>query len=159
MPEVRRPRGGSRVLGRRPTAADRLTAGRPGRSGRSGKALALVGRIEAGLKVGIVDEIARDLAIPAASVRKLAKISSSTFSRRQKAGHLSAEESDRVYRLRSIVDKTTEFFEGDKPAARHWLSRPAVALDGVRPIDLLVNEAGVRAVDALLGRLDYGVFT
>ena len=119
----------------------------------------MVGRIESGLKVVVVDEIATDLALPALAVRRLAKISSSTFNRRQKKGFLSAEESDRIFRLRSIVDKATAFFEGNKAAARDWLNRPAPALGGIRPIDMLINEAGVREVEALLGRLEYGVFT
>ena len=119
----------------------------------------MVGRIESGLPVGIVEQVARDLGLPAAAVRRLAKISSSTFSRRQKLGHLSAEESDRIFRLREIVGRTTDFFEGDKPAARVWLNRPAPALGGLPPLALLVNEAGVRQVEALLGRLEYGVFT
>lgn len=126
---------------------------------RRGKPIDAVGRIESGLKVAVVDQLARHLQVPAAAVRKLAKISGSTFNRRQKAGILSPEESDRIFRLRLIVDKTTAFFEGDKAAARHWLNRPAVALDGLCPIELLVNEAGVREVEALLGRLEYGVFT
>ncbi len=119
----------------------------------------MVGRIESGLDVVVLDRIASDLMLPAAAVRKLAKISSSTFSRRQKAGRLSSEESDRAFRLQSIVDKATAFFEGNKAAARGWLNRPAAALDGLRPLELLVNEAGVREVESLLGRLEYGVFT
>lgn len=127
--------------------------------GWAGTLAGMVGRIESGLPVGIVDQVARDLHLPTASVRRLAKISTSTFSRRQRVGRLSAEESDRIFRLRAIVGKTTDFFEGDKPAARQWLNRPAPALGGVPPLALLVNEAGVRQVEALLGRLEYGVFT
>ena len=83
---------------------------------------ALVRRIETGLDVVVVvvDELARDLELPALAVRKLAKISSSTFNRRQKAGVLSAEESDRVYRLRLILEAT-----GGSPGVRRpsWRCR------------------------------------
>jgi putative toxin-antitoxin system antitoxin component (TIGR02293 family) len=141
------------------TGAVRSQSARRLFGGRTGGSFNLVEQIESGLKVGVVDQVARDLRVPAATVRKLAKISSSTFSRRQKTGFLSSEESDRIFRLRSAIERTTGFFEGNKAAARQWLKQPAVALDGVRPIEMLVNEAGVRAVEALLSRLEYGVFT
>ena len=144
-------------IARSPTVT-KIAKATPGRH-RPGRPADMVGRIEAGLKVAVVDQLAADLGLPAAAVRRLAKISPSTFSRRQKAGVLSPEESDRVFRLRLILDKTTAFFEGNQAAARQWLNRPAAALDGLRPLDLLVNEAGVREVEALLGRLEYGVFT
>jgi putative toxin-antitoxin system antitoxin component (TIGR02293 family) len=123
------------------------------------KKFEMVGLIESGLSAAFLDNIADDLDLPAVAVRRLAKISSSTLNRRKTAGRLSAQESDRAFRLRSIVDKTTDFFEGNKAAARAWLNRPAPALGGVRPIALLINEAGIREVESLLGRLDYGVFT
>jgi putative toxin-antitoxin system antitoxin component (TIGR02293 family) len=125
----------------------------------AGKQFKAVSAIESGLKVATVDEIAGELNLPALAIREIARISPSTFSRRQKSGVLSPEESDRVYRLRSVIEKATEFFEGNKNAARKWLNTPAPALGGVRPISMLVNDAGVREVESLLGRLEYGVFT
>jgi putative toxin-antitoxin system antitoxin component (TIGR02293 family) len=125
----------------------------------AGSTFEAIHQIESGLKVAVVDEIASELELPAVAIRQLARISSSTFSRRQNTGVLSSEESDRIYRIRSVIAKATGFFEGNKAAARQWLSTPAPALGGVRPISLLVNDAGVREVEALLGRLEYGVFT
>ena len=144
-----------------PVPRDRIRPGRPKAAEwtAAGKQLSEIGRIEAGLKVGVIGAIASELGIPVGMICRLVKISSSTFNRRQRTGVLSAEESDRVFRLRLIFEKTKAFFEGNKVAARQWLTRPAPAFHGFRPVDLLVNEAGVREVESLLNRLDYGVFS
>src|SRR5438067_1157876 len=43
--------------------------------------------------------------------------------------------------------------------AEDWLKRPAMALDQRRPIELLATPAGIRLVEDLLGRIEYGVYT
>jgi putative toxin-antitoxin system antitoxin component (TIGR02293 family) len=48
---------------------------------------------------------------------------------------------------------------GTDELATHWLTRPAIALDGRRPIDLLATEAGIKAVKDLLTRMEYGVYS
>lgn len=125
----------------------------------AGRKFQAVQSIESGLNVKVVDALAAKLELPAMAIRTLARISPSTFARRQRTGVLSPEESDRVYRLQSVVQKATDFYEGNIEAARRWLCAPAPALDGVRPISILGNEAGVREVESLLSRLENGVFS
>lgn len=43
--------------------------------------------------------------------------------------------------------------------AEHWLTHPALALGGQKPIDLLSTAAGIETVKALLTRMEYGVYT
>jgi putative toxin-antitoxin system antitoxin component (TIGR02293 family) len=114
--------------------------------------------IEEGLPVGLIAEISNQLGVPEDLILNLAKISSTSDSRRKLQGRFTAEESDRLFRLGRIGERTIEFFAGDREAAHRWLERPESAFGGSRPIDLLVNDAGVQEVDALLGRLDHGVF-
>ena len=52
----------------------------------------------------------------------------------------------------------TEGF-GSREEAPDWLQRPALALDGRRPIDLLRTPTGAEAVGDHLTRLEYGVYT
>ncbi|HEX8323486.1 MAG TPA: antitoxin Xre/MbcA/ParS toxin-binding domain-containing protein [Tepidisphaeraceae bacterium] len=115
--------------------------------------------IENGLATAFVDYVADLIDVPQSTVLSLTRISTSSFARRKTSGLLSSEESDRVYRLKLIADKTLDFFEDNHEAAGRWLKTPAPALRGFKPLDLLVNEAGVREVEALLGRLEHGVFT
>ena len=57
-----------------------------------------------------------------------------------------------------ILDLTRRVF-GRQDDAEDWLQRPAMALDWRRPIDLLDTSAGIEAVQTLLGRLLYDVYT
>ena len=47
---------------------------------------------------------------------------------------------------------------GDRHAAERWLARPALGLDGARPIDLLCTLQGAELVTEFLGRLEHGVY-
>ena len=58
-----------------------------------------------------------------------------------------------------VSDKALKLFEGDAWAAERWLSSPKVALDGAVPYELVRTEAGAREVEALIGRLEHGVFS
>lgn len=48
---------------------------------------------------------------------------------------------------------------GSPTLADRWLQRPAIALDGRRPADLLATEQGAQSVRELLMRIEYGVYT
>lgn len=43
--------------------------------------------------------------------------------------------------------------------AMSWLRRPQPRLGGEVPLDLLVTQAGADEVEALLRRIDYGVYS
>ena len=49
-------------------------------------------------------------------------------------------------------------FGGEADAAC-WFERPAVALNHLRPVDLIGTDVGRELVMAVLGRIDYGVYT
>jgi putative toxin-antitoxin system antitoxin component (TIGR02293 family) len=95
------------------------------------------------------------------TVLKLAIGVSLRTSQRMKAAPgrpLSPEQSGRAWKFAEILAKATEVL-GSQEEAEHWLERPAIALDQRRPIDLLATPAGVRLVEDLLGRIEYGVYT
>lgn len=57
-----------------------------------------------------------------------------------------------------VLTRAAEVF-GSRQAAADWLTRPAMALDRRRPVDLLGTAAGKEQVGLLLIRLQYGVYT
>ena len=66
-----------------------------------------------------------------------------------------------------LASKTWQFAEtlaqasvvfGGRDAAERWMARPAMGLDGARPIDLLRTLQGAELVTEFLGRLEYGVY-
>jgi len=57
-----------------------------------------------------------------------------------------------------ILAKATEAF-GDQAEAGSWLTKPAIALDGRRPADLVSSLAGAEMVEQPPARLEHGAYT
>jgi len=76
--------------------------------------------------------------------------------RRQKT--FTPTESDRLYRLARIFALATEALGSDEKAKR-WLTKENRALGGNTPLSLLDTEIGARQVEAVLGRIEHGVFS
>jgi putative toxin-antitoxin system antitoxin component (TIGR02293 family) len=100
-------------------------------------------------------EVRRDPALEAAL-----GVSMRTIQRRTAAPAkpLSQEQSGKLFKFAEIVAKASDVL-GSEEEAKAWLSRPAMGLNQKRPIDLLATPAGVELVEALLTRLEYGVYT
>lgn len=81
-----------------------------------------------------------------------------TLSRRRKAGHLSREESERLYRFVRLLERATDVLE-DAAYAKTWLDTPSDAFGGKTPLETAKTEPGAQAVHALLTRAEYGVFS
>lgn len=71
---------------------------------------------------------------------------------------LSAAESDNLARLARLVVRADEVF-GDHDKARRWLGTANRALGGRRPLSMLDNDVGALAVERVLGRIQYGVYS
>ena len=65
---------------------------------------------------------------------------------------------DRLVRSARLFAIATDVFE-EAPAAARWLKAPQRALGGAIPLDLAQTDVGARAVEALLGRMEHGVYT
>ena len=58
-----------------------------------------------------------------------------------------------------VFGKAQKLFEGDAWATERWLSSPRRALGGATPLERARTEDGAREVEALIGRLEHGVFS
>jgi putative toxin-antitoxin system antitoxin component (TIGR02293 family) len=67
-------------------------------------------------------------------------------------------ESDRLVRYARLFARASEAL-GGHAGARSWLVEPARAFHGECPLDYADTEIGAREVEALLGRLEHGVFS
>lgn len=65
---------------------------------------------------------------------------------------------DRLVRSARLYAIASEVLE-DAAAAAQWLKTPQRALAGAVPLELAQTDVGSRAVEALLGRMEHGVFT
>lgn len=95
-----------------------------------------------------------------ATFARVLGISTRTFQRLRDTPtkKLDAALGGRLWRFAEIVAKASEIL-GSQDAAEAWMDTPAMALDQRRPIDLMATTAGAALVEALLDRLDYGVYT
>ena len=71
--------------------------------------------------------------------------------------HQDELESDRVARTAGIAALVQRVF-GDVDAAREWLLTPNPALEGQAPLRLLRTGSGAQLVEAVLLRIEYGVY-
>ena len=117
----------------------------------------LIEAVNSGLPCAMLPRLATWLDIPLAAGRQCVGISPSTWRRRVQAGCLSGQESDRLYRFVSVLERVIGLFEGDKAAAFAWLQRPQRGLANHTAIDLLATSAGTGAIHELIGRLEHGV--
>ena len=82
-----------------------------------------------------------------------------TLTRRlSKGSRLTPAESDRTVRLARVFAGAVEMI-GDQAKAAEWLQTPNRALGGKRPLDQLDTDIGARAVEDILGRIAYGVYS
>ena len=78
-----------------------------------------------------------------------------TAGRREKAGRLSAEESERVARLLRILELAEETF-GEGAAVEQWLRTPKPFLAGASPLQAIRTETGGRILEEELIALQHG---
>ena len=64
---------------------------------------------------------------------------------------------DQPNRLEALTVRLTEML-GDETLARRWLHLPREGLGGETPAELARTEAGTLEVEALLARVEHGVF-
>jgi putative toxin-antitoxin system antitoxin component (TIGR02293 family) len=116
-------------------------------------------RILEGLEFEAVERIKARASLTDAEVAQLLGVGPATLRRARAAGgRLDAPTGDRLFRLAKIIALTEQVLEGSGNAMS-WLRRPQPGLDGRVPLELLVTQAGADEVEALLGRIDYGVIT
>ena len=115
--------------------------------------------IEAGLRESELTDLQASLDLPSERLFSLVGLSKATFHRKKTAGtNLNSLVSERVLRFARLLSKAITVF-GRKDEANKWLNSPQFGLGGEVPLDFAKSEVGVREVENLLGRIEYGVYT
>jgi len=126
---------------------------------KSNSVVGMVKALERGLPCQALERFRKESGLPTAIISKILRIPPRTWSRRKASGRLTNPESERLLRLVGIYEKAVDLFEGDANLARTWLSSPNRALSRLAPLTLAETELGARAVEDLIGRLEYGVYS
>jgi putative toxin-antitoxin system antitoxin component (TIGR02293 family) len=75
--------------------------------------------------------------------------------RKAKRQPLTVEESDRVVRLARIQSMAEDVF-ADAEKANRWLREKLGILDGLAPLEVAQTDSGVRVVEQILAKIDWG---
>lgn len=104
-----------------------------------------------------VVRLAEKLAVDEGVVLEVSNITARTFHRRQSQDQpLSALEADRVLRIARVASEAERVFRSEEKS-RRWLTTHNIVLSA-QPLQLLATDAGARAVEAELVRIDWGDF-
>jgi len=118
----------------------------------------LISRVRDGLPMAEFHSAREMLGLNEERLAALLGMSRATLHRRKKSGHLDRMESDRLVRYARLFSRAGAALGGPE-GARSWLTAPAVAFHGEWPLDYADTEIGAREVEALLGRIEHGVFS
>ncbi len=130
----------------------------PGTVLREPEAAYVIDHVRIGLPMEEFHAMRGELGLTEERLAELLGMSRATLHRRKKAGHLDRSESDRLVRYARLFTRASVVL-GGAPGARSWLAAPAVAFRGEAPLDFADTEVGAREVEALLGRIEHGVFS
>jgi putative toxin-antitoxin system antitoxin component (TIGR02293 family) len=125
---------------------------------REPEAPSLINRVRDGLPMAEFHAAREMLGVSEERLAALLGMSRATLHRRKKSGHLDRAESDRLVRYARLFSRAIAAL-GGVAGARSWLVAPARAFHGECPLDFADTEIGAREVEALLGRLEHGVFS
>jgi putative toxin-antitoxin system antitoxin component (TIGR02293 family) len=118
----------------------------------------LVSAVREGIPAARFDALKELLGVSTERLTEVVGISPSTLSRRRKRGRFDKDESERILRVARIALRAADVLGGPENA-RKWLTEPARALGGERPLAFADTEPGAREVERLLIRLEHGVYS
>lgn len=121
--------------------------------------ISLIKEIRAGLRIGIVNDLARLLGLPIQRVMRAMAISARTLARRKRARRLHKEESELLVRIVLMLRAALRLFSGDMARAALWISTANPVLANAAPLDLADTAPGYEAVRDLIGRIEHGVYS
>jgi len=119
---------------------------------------AILAAVREGFPYSSITRLARSAGMPEDAVLDLVGISPRTAARRRNQKRLTAEESDRLYRVSRIIAFAASVL-GEMDKARTWLERPNRALGGQAPLSMLDTDLGAREIEEVLTRLAHGIFS
>lgn len=117
-------------------------------------------RIDSGFSTTTIGHLARELGVPDNRMLIFTNIPESTYhDRKRHKKPLSAEASSRVYRIAKAAEAAEAYFEGDKDAARRWLTSPKIAIGGKAPLEFARTPEGSDYIIKLLTRMEHGIIS
>lgn len=119
--------------------------------------MAMVGLVREGVPWNVYRDVVTELGLTDQTAAGALRIPPRTLNRR-KGGRLDPQEGERLMRLVRLVAQATDVL-GARDKALRWMEAPNRALAGATPMSLLDTDIGTQAAEAVLTRIEYGVFS
>ena len=119
---------------------------------KSGR-LQTINAIKKGVAYSTFETLREEIGVSKETLSKTVSITLRTLHRRKQEGKFRSDETERVYRIARLFDKTLALFDGDLFQARHWLNTPKKALKGKTPMEFSDTELGTQEIIDLIGRV------
>jgi len=110
-----------------------------------------------GLPYTALEALSLSLGVAPAALGNVLLMSERTRQRRRGAD-LSGPESDRLVRIARVASHALRVF-GTRAKVQRWLQGPCAALGGDVPLTMLDTDLGAADVNAVLLRIEHGVFS
>lgn len=120
--------------------------------------VALHRAIKKGLPFAAFKKLQAESGIPGNRLIEIIQIPARTLERRRHEGRFHPNESERILRLERLVELALRVFDGDRNAAKAWLTQPNLALGNETPTELASTEIGAREVEYALLGIEAGVY-
>jgi len=112
--------------------------------------------VRAGAPRAAFDRLRAALGVTSEELADVLGIPTRTLARR--TDRFKPDESERLIRVAGVVHKALDVLE-DSAATRRWMTKPKTALGGLTPLRCCDTDLGAREVEALLTRIEHGVFS
>jgi putative toxin-antitoxin system antitoxin component (TIGR02293 family) len=124
-------------------------------------ALPQAGAIEAitrGLPASLARELAKKMDVTLEDMAGLLRLNPRTFQRRVEEGLFNLSESERLWELSRLFFRAVEVLESEAGAV-HWFKNPIQAIGWATPLAYARTVVGLRELENILGRIEYGVYS
>jgi len=119
--------------------------------------LRLIERLRAGVPFKELAQVIEHLGLSQDEAAQVLHIPARTLARRKEnASRLAQGEGERFLRFVKLLSLAHDTL-GSMAAAKAWMGRENRALGGATPMSLLDTDIGTRAVEDVLGRIEYGI--
>ncbi len=118
----------------------------------------VISMIEAGLPFRDFAVLQKSLDMTGQKLADKLSIPKATFQRRKLKGRFDLAESERLVRFARLLGRAAHVMKSVENG-RRWLTSSQYGLGGAVPLDYAKTEIGARAVEDLLGRIEYGVYS
>jgi putative toxin-antitoxin system antitoxin component (TIGR02293 family) len=120
--------------------------------------LDLIAISRTGLASKEMTSLAERLDLSGKEIARLLTLSPRTYHRRKPEQVLDPVASERLLLLTKLADHGYDVFE-EQHKFNQWLRQPLRILGGQAPLDILDTSQGIKLIDTLLGRIEYGVYS